>query len=193
MARPRTFDEADALDAAIDCFWRRGYGATSVRDLGDEMGLGSASLYNAFLDKRTLFLRALDRYLDGTMRERIARLERSLPPKEAVRAFIDEIVERSLNDPERRGCMLINAAAEFGARDPEFGEEIAARLDELQRFFRRMLARARSDGSIPMERDPAEMSRLMLGVVVAIRVLARIRPQRALLKGIAQPAMALLD
>jgi TetR/AcrR family transcriptional regulator, transcriptional repressor for nem operon len=193
MARPRTFDEADALDAAVDCFWRHGYGATSIRDLGDEMGLGSASLYNAFLDKRTLFLRALDRYLDGTMRERIARLERSLPPKEAVMAFIDEIVERSLNDPEQRGCMLINAAAEFGPRDPELGREIAARLDELQGFFRRMLALARIDGSIPRERDPAELARLMLGVVVAIRVLARVRPERALLKGIAKPALALLD
>lgn len=193
MARPRTFDEADALDAAVDCFWRHGYGATSIRDLGDEMGLGSASLYNAFLDKRTLFLRALDRYLDGTMRERIARLERSLPPKEAVKAFIHEIVERSLNDPEQRGCMLINAAAEFGPRDPELGREIAARLDELQGFFRRMLALARIDGSIPRERDPAELSRLMLGVVIAIRVLARARPERALLKGIAKPALALLD
>ena len=193
MARPRSFDEADALDAAIECFWRRGYGATSVRDLGDEMGLGSASLYNAFLDKRTLFLRALDRYLDGTMRERIARLERSLPPNQAVKAFIDEIVERSVNDPEQRGCMLINAAAEFGARDPDLGEEIAARLDELQGFFRRVIARARAEGSIPNDRDPAELSRLMLGVVVAIRVLARVRPQRALLKGIAKPALALLD
>jgi len=193
MARPRTFDEADALDAAIDCFWRRGYGATSVRDLGDEMGLGSASLYNAFLDKRTLFLRALDRYLDSTMRERIVRLERTRAPKDAVKAFIDEIVERSVNDPERRGCMLINAAAEFGARDPDLREEIAARLDELQGFFRRMIARAREEGSIPNDRDPAELSRLMLGVVVAIRVLARVRPQRALLKGIAKPALALLD
>lgn len=193
MARPRTFDEADALDAAIDCFWRRGYGATSVRDLGDEMGLGSASLYNAFLDKRTLFLRALDRYLDSTMRERIVRLERTRAPKDAVKAFIDEIVERSVNDPERRGCMLINAAAEFGARDPDLREEIAVRLDELQGFFRRMITRAREEGSIPNDRDPAELSRLMLGVVVAIRVLARVRPQRALLKGIAKPALALLD
>lgn len=187
MALPRTFD------AAVECFWRSGYGATSVRDLGDEMGLCSASLHNAFLDKRTLFLRTLDRYLDGTMRERIARFERSLPPKEAVKAFIDEILERSVNDPERRGCMLINAAAEFGARDPAFGEEIAARLDELQGFFRRMIARARAEGSISNDRDPAELSRLLLGVVVAIRVLARVRPQRALLKGIAKPALALLD
>jgi TetR/AcrR family transcriptional regulator, transcriptional repressor for nem operon len=193
MARPRTFDEADALDAAIDCFWRRGYGATSVRDLGDEMGLGSASLYNAFRDKRTLFLRALDRYLDSTMRERIARLERSLPPKDAVKAFIDEVVDRSVNDPEQRGCMLINAAAEFGSRDHELGVEIAARLDELQGFFRRRIAAARAEGTVPRERDPAELARLMLGVVVAIRVLARVRPERALLKGIAKPALALLD
>jgi len=193
MARPRTFDEDEALDAATECFWRHGYGATSVRDLGVEMGLGTASLYNAFLDKRTLFLRALDRYLDGTMRERIARLEQALPPKAAVKAFIDEIVERSLSDTERRGCMLINAAAEFGPSDPELGREIAARLEELQGFFRRVIARARADGSLARDRDPAELSRLMLGVVVAIRVLARVRPERALLKGIAKPALALLD
>jgi TetR/AcrR family transcriptional repressor of nem operon len=193
MARPRAFDEANALNAAIDCFWRRGYGATSVRDLGDEMGLGSASLYNAFRDKRTLFLCALDRYLDGTMRERIARLERSLPPRDAVKAFIEEIIERSVNDPEQRGCMLINAAAEFGSRDGELGEAIVARLDELQGFFRRTIARARKDGTVPRERDAAELARLMLGVVVAIRVLARVRPERTLLKGIARPALALLD
>jgi len=193
MARPRTFDEAEALDAAIGCFWRRGYSATSMRDLEAEMGIGSASLYNVFCDKRTLFLRALDRYLDGTMRERIGRLERTLPPKEAVTVFIGEIVERSLNDPERRGCMLVNAAAEIAPHDAEFGREISSRLEELQGFFRRMIAKARADGSVPPERDPSEIARLMLGVVLGIRVLARARPDRALLKGIARSALALLD
>jgi TetR/AcrR family transcriptional repressor of nem operon len=193
MARPRTFDEAEALDAAIGCFWRRGFGATSMRALEEEMGIGSASLYNVFCDKRTLFLRALDRYLDGTMRERIARLERTLPPKEAVNFFIAEIVERSLNDPERRGCMLVNAAAEIAPHDAEFGREISSRLDELQGFFRRMIAKARADGSVPKERDPSETARLMLGVVLGIRVLARAKPDRALLEGIARSALALLD
>jgi len=193
MARPRAFDEAAALDAAIDCFWRRGYGATSVRDLGDEMGIGSASLYNAFLDKRTLFLRALDRYLDGTMRERIARLERTMPPKEAVKAFIGEIVEHSLNDPERRGCMLVNAATEIAPHDAEFGREIASRLEELQGFFRRMIAKARAEGTVPSDRETVELARLLLGIVLGIRVLARAKPDRALLKGIVRPALALLD
>ena len=54
MARPREFDEAAVLDAAIDKFWLRGYEATSVRELADEMKIAGASLYNAFGDKRVV-------------------------------------------------------------------------------------------------------------------------------------------
>ena len=35
-----------------------------VRDLGDAMGVGPASLYNAFGDTRALFACCLDRYLE---------------------------------------------------------------------------------------------------------------------------------
>ena len=59
MARPREFDEVTALEAAIDCFWQRGYEATSVRDLADKMGISAPSLYNAYGDKHALFMQAL--------------------------------------------------------------------------------------------------------------------------------------
>src|ERR1700754_4583223 len=74
MARPREFDEAAVLDAAIEKFWQRGYEATSVRDLAEEMNIAGASLYNAFGDKRTLYARSLNRYLEQTFRERIRRI-----------------------------------------------------------------------------------------------------------------------
>ena len=101
MARPREFDEASVLDAAIDKFWRNGYEATSVRDLADEMKIAGASLYNAFGDKRTLYARALNRYLDQSFRERIHRLEPNHPPREAFmlkmthlsKAYRTEVVE----------------------------------------------------------------------------------------------------
>ena len=64
-----------ARSTAVDCFWSRGYEATSVRDLADSMGIGGASLYNAYGDKRALFTRSLERYANRSMRERIARLE----------------------------------------------------------------------------------------------------------------------
>ena len=82
MARLKAFDEDRALDLAVDCFWSRGYEATSVRDLADAMGIGGASLYNTYGDKRALFVRSLERYANRSMRERIARLEAE-PPAEA--------------------------------------------------------------------------------------------------------------
>ena len=54
MARPRTFDEADVVEAARDQFWNRGYAATSVDDLTAATGLGKGSLYGAFGDKHSL-------------------------------------------------------------------------------------------------------------------------------------------
>src|ERR1700687_4749383 len=110
LPRPREFDEGVALEAAMRCFWAAGYAATSVRDLGDAMGLGQASVYNAFGGKRALFIQCLDRYLDANMRARIARVEQSAPPRKAIEAFLAEIVERSLES--RLGCLLANAAQE---------------------------------------------------------------------------------
>ena len=193
MPRPREFDEAVALDAAIDCFWMRGYRGTSVRDLAAAIGISAPSLYNAFGDKRTLFVRALERYLDQTMRARIERLESSLPPKQAVSRFIGEIINRSVSDRERRGCFLINSALEVAPHDKELGAAIAERLGELEAFFRRSIMAAQADGTVPRQHAATDLARLLVGVLLGIRVLARAKPDRALLEGVARPALALLD
>ena len=84
MPRPREFDEAAALEAAMECFWRRGYEATSLRDLTASMGLTAPSLYNAFGGKQELFSRALERYLDRTTRDQRKQAMRALREAEAA-------------------------------------------------------------------------------------------------------------
>jgi TetR/AcrR family transcriptional repressor of nem operon len=193
MARPREFDEAIALEAAIECFWHRGYEATSVRDLADKMGISAPSLYNAYGDKHALFVRALERYLDQSTRARIRRLEDSLPAKQAICSFIEDIIERSVNDRERRGCFLINSALEVAPHDKKLGALIADRLAEIEAFFYRSIKTAQADGAVPRDRAAKDLARLLLGVLLGIRVLARSRPERVLLEGVARPALALLD
>jgi TetR/AcrR family transcriptional regulator, transcriptional repressor for nem operon len=193
MARPREFDEGTALEAAMACFWRRGYEATSMRDLVRSMGISGPSLYNAFGDKRALFRATLERYLDQSPRARIKRLEASLPPKQAIRQFIDEIIERSLNDRKRRGCFLINSALEVAPHDPELRALIADRLGEIEAFFHRSIKAAQREGAVRSELAAKDVARLLLGVLLGIRVLARAKPQRPLLEGVARPALALLD
>jgi len=193
MSRPREFDEVTALEAAIECFWHRGYEATSVRDLADKMGISGPSLYNAYGDKRALFAQALDHYVDHSARALIKRLESSLPPRQAVRRFIEEIIERSVNDRERRGCFLINSALEVAPHDKELGALIADRLAEIEAFFHRSIKAAQAEGVVPRDRAAKDVARLLLGVLLGIRVLARSKPERALLEGVARPALALLD
>src|ERR1700761_1204824 len=117
MPRPREFDETAALEAAMECFWRRGYEATSLRDLTASMGLTAPSLYNAFGDKQQLFSRALERYLDHTTRDRLHRLEQTLVPKAALHRFFAEIIEHSIGDRQRKGCFLVNSALEVAPHD----------------------------------------------------------------------------
>jgi TetR/AcrR family transcriptional regulator, transcriptional repressor for nem operon len=170
------------------CFWAAGYAATSVRDLGDAMGLGAASLYNAFGDKRTLFTQCLDRYLDANMRARITRVEKTLPPRQAIATFLTEIVERSLES--RLGCLLANAALEVAPHDPDIADVVAERMGELETFFRRCVVAAQNDGSISPDIDSVDAARLLLTTVM--RVLARGYPNRAVLESAARQALSLL-
>lgn len=193
MARPREFDETIALDAAVQCFWRRGYDATSVRDLADSMGITGASLYNAFGDKRALYKRALDRYVAQSFGDRVGRFEGNFPPRAAITAFFAEIVDRSLADQDRKGCMLVNSAMEVAPHDPEFQRIVADVLVEVEAFFHRCVQAGQSDGSISRKQPADDLARTLLSTLLGIRVLARTRPERALLEGLVRPVSALLD
>jgi TetR/AcrR family transcriptional repressor of nem operon len=193
MARLREFDEDKAIDAAVDCFWARGYEATSVRELADCMKISGASLYNAYGDKRSLFTTALARYCDRSMRERIERVERDHAPKEAIGAFLAEIIERSLTDRDRKGCLLVNSALDVAPHDAGLAAAVAGYLGELRAFFRRNVLAARAAGEVPADLDADEVSGHFLGVLMGIRVLARATPNRKLLEAVARPALRLLD
>lgn len=193
MARLREFDEDKAMDAAIDCFWARGYEATSVRELAGCMGIGGASLYNAYGDKRALFVAALERYSNRSMRERIVRVERDHPPKEAIAAFLAEIIERSFGDRRRKGCLLVNSALDVAPHDVGLAAVVAGYLGELRAFFRRNVVAACAAGQAPADLDADEVSGHLLGVLTGIRVLARATPDRKLLEAVARPALRLLD
>lgn len=193
MARPREFDEAAVLDAAAYRFWLSGYEATSVRELAESMGITGASLYNAFGDKRSLFRKALAHYVENSFDDRVSRFEGKLPPREAIGAFFREIVQRSLSDEERKGCLLVNSALEVAPHDPEFQKTIADVLVRVEAFFHRCVTAGQQAGEISTDHSADDLARLLLGAFLGIRVLARARPEPALLEGLVRPALALLD
>jgi TetR/AcrR family transcriptional repressor of nem operon len=191
MARPREFDETMVLEAAMHCFWAQGYAATSVRDLAGQMGITGASLYNAFGDKRSLYRRTLQYYLEQSVRDRVARFDR-LAPVAAITAFFNEIIERSVTDDRRRGCLLVNAALEMAPHDADFRTIVAAELEFIEAFFHRSITAGQAAGAITMAQPADTLANLLLSVLLGLRVLARSRPQRSVLQGAVTAALALL-
>jgi TetR/AcrR family transcriptional repressor of nem operon len=191
MARPREFDEDVVLDTVAQCFWSRGYEATSIRNLIASTGITGASLYNAFGDKRALYERALGHYVEGSIADRIQRCG-ELAPREAIDAFFEEILARSVGDRQHRGCMLVNAALDVAANDPDFQTFVAGVLIRIEAFFFNCVKTGQDDGTIARSLPAETVARHLLGALIGVRVLARVRPERALLEGIVTGALALL-
>ncbi|HZD77382.1 MAG TPA: TetR/AcrR family transcriptional regulator [Acidobacteriaceae bacterium] len=192
MARPREFNEAAVLDAAMQCFWAHGYESTSIKDLIEKTGLTAASLYNAYGDKRAMFRTALDHYIEKSIGARLQRSE-ALPPLDAIRMFFDDILRRSLGDRERKGCMIVNGALELAPHDREFRETIVQTLGQLEAFFLNCIERGQADGTITSSQSAVSLAQHLLGVLMGVRVLARVRPERSLLEGVIATALAFLE
>jgi TetR/AcrR family transcriptional repressor of nem operon len=192
VARPREFDEASVLDAAMNCFWSKGYETTSVRDLAAQMGITSASLYNAFGDKRSLYRRSLEYYLDQSVHERI-RLYEGSAPLDAIEAFFTEVVNRSVGDKSHRGCMLVNAALEIDPHDAEFRKVVAKEFSSIESFFEKCIKVGQKEGSFRRDVPATESAKTLLSVLLGIRVLARSRPQRSLLEGAVRSALTFIQ
>ena len=182
LARPREFDETEVLDAALQCFWGSGYKATSIRDLAEAMQISTPSIYNAFGDKRQLFIDALEHYCRTRTHPLIVRIEDQHTGVDAIVAFYKEVVERSVADRERRGCFLINSALEVAPHDKKMSKVVAAHLDAVQGFLRRQLQAAHASGEIELVADPTGSADHLLSVLLGLRVLARSRPERELLE-----------
>jgi TetR/AcrR family transcriptional repressor of nem operon len=191
MARPREFNEQAVLEAALGRFWSRGYEATSIRELADSMGITGASLYNAFGDKRRLYQRVLEHYIESSLGERLRRYA-PLAPRVALETFFREIVERSMADAQHKGCLLVNSALELSPHDPQFQRIVAEVFERIESYFRQCITAGQADRTISRERSARDLARLLLSVLLGVRVLARCRPERPLLEGAVRSALACL-
>lgn len=105
--RPRSFDEDDALWAAVNVFWTKGYDGASMKDLTEAMGINSPSLYATFGDKHALYLKAIDRYVSNDACAPLVAFEEEPDIVLAVRAFMEASIDYATShESGARGCFL---------------------------------------------------------------------------------------
>ena len=167
VGRPRSFDEAETLGAVMDVFWRQGYEATSMADLMAATGLHKGSLYQAFGDKHSLFIRSLREYID----QLAANMKRCLTgAKRGVDGLRDSMycqIDISLNeDGSSNGCMALNTLVESAPHDPEVMSVLEKAFAMRIKLIGETVARAQAEGDLRTDL-PRERLTLMLATFEA--------------------------
>lgn len=193
MARPAEFDRTRALDQAMSVFWCQGYEATSVDDLTKAMGIRPGSLYNTFKDKHSLFLETLSRYSSTVGSALFTLLQVENPSRAEIVGFFNALIEDTLDDPQRRGCFMLNAGLELASSDPTVVQMAAAAAQAGESHFRRALEGAQANGEIGQQHDLNALAAFLFSTAQGIRATAKIRPDRALLEQIAGVALSALN
>ena len=177
--RPRTFDVDAAVERAMGVFWSRGYHATALPDLLRATKLSRGSLYAAFGDKHSLFLRALDRYIADA----VARMDRELAPcnhpAEGLRAFLAGYVERTSGAKGQRGCLLVATAMELAGQDADVNRRVASFFKAMEAKVSDALSRARAAGELADGVEPSSAARILVCFVEGLRVVGKTAPARA--------------
>lgn len=186
--RPRSFDAEQALDCALDVFWRKGYEGATLPDLTEAMGINRPSLYAAFGNKEQLFRKALDRYMEGPASFVRQALERPTARRVAEALLYGEI-ELLTNPKNPRGCFAVQAALACGDEAECVRAELSARRKSLELAIRRRLQRARRERDLPARADPAALAGFLAAVTHGLAVQAAGGATRKDLKRVAEMAL----
>jgi TetR/AcrR family transcriptional repressor of nem operon len=192
VARPRSFDEEQVIDRAMELFWARGYEATSVSDLTGELGVHPGSLYRTFGDKHALFLRALARYRDSQARALAPALMAGGPVLPRIRATLVGFIELAAAEDKPRGCLAANTVGELLPGDKDAASGVAGVLSDVEDGFLQGLRAAARQGEIASTLDLPGWAVTLTMLVQGLQVVAKADPDpRRLVRGVDAALLAL--
>lgn len=192
MARPREFSDADAVTAAMETFWSKGYEATSTQDLCERTGLGRGSLYNAFGSKHALDTAALRRYAEVGFAAQLRILAEPGSPRERIRTLMRRVIERDLADSEHRGCLVINAAVEAAGLDEAVQQAVRGQVLNLELALREVVTQGPDIGEFAADVDPVQAARSLLSTCYGLCVLGKVVGDHDMLNDVVDGALARL-
>jgi TetR/AcrR family transcriptional repressor of nem operon len=192
MARPKAFAEQDALHAAMETFWRKGYHHTSMQDLVDSMGINRASLYDTFTDKHTLYLNALERYRDLNCADMVEAIAGADTAQAKIRAIFERVIAETLDDREQKGCFITNATLEMLPHYADVQAVVRDNFAQLDSLFRQLLADGKANGEFNAALSADQVVPFLISQLSGIRVLGKTIPNGTLLNQVIDMALSVL-
>jgi TetR/AcrR family transcriptional repressor of nem operon len=146
--RTREFDENKALESAAEVFWIKGYEAASTEDLLQAMGLNKGSMYNAFGNKRELFVKVFHWFAERFIQNMKDVFKKHDDPVNAIKEIFYAVAKA--NDPllHVKGCFYVNILGEMSGMDEDLVKIAQQKLLDVEALFYKELKKGIEDGYI---------------------------------------------
>ncbi len=156
----RRFDRTEIIiDTAADIFRRKGYDATSLQEIADEVGILKGSIYHYIDTKEDLLFAVIERnhalIIEGNQGWREHE-----DPVDALRSFIQGHMRLSLQSPTDS----IVFVRDFRALSEERASEITRRESAYDKDFRGLVQKAVDAGRLREGVTPAFAARAVFGM-----------------------------
>ena len=155
---------AEVLDAAARVFHAKGYEATSIQDIADEVGILKGSLYYYISSKEDVLFEMLQEVHVAALATVLAAVEADGNPVEKIHAFVETLARFNAENTIRMGILL----HDFRSLGDERRSEIARERDQYDKILRRLIAEGKDAGLIRAEIDPKVTALAVMGMVNSI-------------------------
>lgn len=183
--RPRAFCVEQALDRAMDVFWRKGYEGSSLSDLTIAMGINAPSLYAAFGSKEGLFRAVLDHY-DGARKDFMEKVLSAPTAREVAAAYLKGVIEKA-TDPKTPGCLLLQSG--LSCSDNVIPNELARHRAQKELALKERFEVAKRAGDLPKSASSAALARYIMAVCNGMLVQAAAGATEKDLRDVARMAL----
>ena len=188
----KKFDPNEALEKAVQLFWAKGYAATGIAELQEQMGIGRKSLYDTFGNKRQLFIKALRLYSESWLRQSFSELNKEGSPLGNVRRLMRTFQEYN-SRPGSMGCLLGVSMAQFRTNDGEMAEILRHHIKFIEEAFYKAFKRAQDVGELDQNTNIRDLARLYLGIAQGLALIGRVQDAPPVPRSIVNAALALLE
>lgn len=180
--RYREFDEKNALENAAEVFWLKGYEASSTEELLAAMNLNKGSMYNAFGNKRQLFLKVFQWFAENSLNNMKALFKKNKNPMDAIEELFYGVARAQDPAAHAKGCFYGNILGEMSGRDAELVKIARQNLINVEELFKSELERGVKAGYLIRSMEPVVMAKYLVNLWNGLSVSRRMYNRKDLEK-----------
>ncbi len=179
MARTKQFNEQEVLERAKNLFWKRGFHATSVQDLVDHLGINRASLYATYGGKNALYEAALKSYREQNSQVIQNLCTDSGTPLESIRQLFRSIITNSQDDPDKKGCFIVNCTTEYLPLHDAILPELVSNQESFQATLTELLIKSQQEGELSKDYNVDDIAAYLFTILSGLQVRSKISADTA--------------